>query len=214
MSSGPLLGKDGAAAREYIIIDDSPERAPSAFGRVLFGQPNAKRRLQLELDHAKLACNAAHVQDRQLRGDLEEQARILRNEAALLRMRTVKYVEEKELVLKSWEQRHNKHIKEVRVMNSEYNQTCIIRPLSHTQVEKLRERQDLVEDELKEKCGECFGAVLLPHTRCIICYYSVHPPHHYSKCSYSTIQNDGVVCGRCSREYSTRDNGELDDNEA
>ncbi len=65
MSSGPLLGKDGAAAREYIVIDDSPERAraPSAFGRVLFGQP--KRRLQLELDKAKLACNAAHARSRQ-----------------------------------------------------------------------------------------------------------------------------------------------------
>ena len=206
MSSGPLLGKDDAA-REYIVIEDSPERKSSAFGRVELGHP--KRRLQLELDHAKLACNAAHVQDRQLRGDLEEQARMLRNEAALLRMRTVKYEEEKELMLKSWEQRHNKHFKEVRVMNNECNQTCISRVLTHTRVEKLRERHDLVRDELKEKCGQCFGEVLLPHTRCIICYHSVHPPHHNSKCSYSTDQNDGVVCGRCSREYSA-----LDDNGA
>ena len=207
MSSDPFLGKDVAAVREYIVIDDSPERAPSAFGRVLFGQP--KRRLQIELDKAKLACNAAHVQDRQLRGDLEEQARMLRNEAALLRIRTVKYEEEKELMLKSWEQRHKKHFKEVRVKNNECIQTCKRRVHTHKQVEKLRERLDLVRDELKEKCGQCFETVLLPHTRCIICYHSVHPPHHYSKCSYSTDQNDGVVCGRCSREYSA-----LEDNEA
>jgi len=123
MSSGPSLGNDGAAVREYILIEDSPERAPSAFGRVLFDRP--KRRLELELDHAKLACNATHIQDRQLRGDLEGQACMLRNEATLLRMRTVKFEEEKELVLKSWEQRHNKHLKEVRIMNNESNQTCI-----------------------------------------------------------------------------------------
>jgi hypothetical protein len=121
MSSTPLLGKDGAV-REYIMVEDSPERAPSAFVYVPSAQP--KRRLVLQLDHAKIACNAAHYQDRHIRSDLEEKARLLCNESALLRMRTVKYEQEKKMMLKSWEQRHDQHLKQVRVMNNECNQTC------------------------------------------------------------------------------------------
>ena len=119
MSSRPLLGKDGAV-REYIMVEDSPERAPSTF--VYVPSPQRKRRLVLQLDHAKVACNDAHFQDRHIRKDLEEKARLLCNESALLRMRTVQYDAEKRMMLKSWEQRHDKHFKQVRVMNNQCNQ--------------------------------------------------------------------------------------------
>jgi hypothetical protein len=123
MSSGPVLGKaDGAARREYIVIEGSPERAPFSFGDRLPVVPPAattKRRLQLKLDPVKIARNDAHTRDRGVRGaKLQERIRLIQNEVALLDMRTLQYDLEKKKMLDTWEQRQTKHLKQVTRMIS------------------------------------------------------------------------------------------------
>jgi hypothetical protein len=121
MSRGLVCGKDGGGPPEYIIIEDSPDRPPVvSFASLLPGSlaNGTKRRLEPQLHRAKLVCDDAHIRDRQLRSELEERARMLRNEMALLRIRTVVYEKEKEKLLKTWERRHAKHFKEVLLMSA------------------------------------------------------------------------------------------------
>jgi hypothetical protein len=115
MSLG-LGGGDGGGKRDYIVIGDSPDPPPAvSFASLLPGSlaSTTKRRLEPQLHRAKLVCDDTHIRDRQLRSELEERARMLRNEAALLRIRTVAYEKEKETLLKTWERRHARHYKEV-----------------------------------------------------------------------------------------------------
>lgn len=126
MSRGLGFGKGGVGTPEYIVIGDSPDRPPVvSFASLLPGSVvNAtKRRLEPQMHRAKLVCDETHIRDRQLRSELEERARMLRNEIALLRMRTVAYEKEKEQLLKSWERRHAKHFKEVLLV---FVSLCII----------------------------------------------------------------------------------------
>ena len=121
MSRGLVHGKDGGTPdREFIIIEDSPDRPPVvSFASLLPASlaNGTKRRLEPQLYRSKLVCDDTHIRDRQLRSELEERARMLRNEMALLRIRTVEYEKEKETLLKTWEQRHAKHFKEVLLIN-------------------------------------------------------------------------------------------------
>jgi hypothetical protein len=118
MSSEPVLGTaGGAAGREYIVIEDSPHRAPFSFGGRLPIVPPAttsKRRLELQLDPVKIARNDAHTRDRGVReAKLQERIRMIQNEVALLEMRTLQYDLEKKKMLETWEQRQTKHLKQV-----------------------------------------------------------------------------------------------------
>jgi len=123
MSSGPVLGKaDAAERRQYIVIEDSPVRAPFSYGGRLPVVPPAtttKRRLELQLDPVKIARNDAHTRERRAREvELQERIRIIQNEVALLDMRTLQYDLEKKKMLDTWEQRQTKHLKQVTRMIS------------------------------------------------------------------------------------------------
>ena len=106
-----------AACRQYIVIEDSPVRAPFSFGGRLPVVPppvTTKRRLDLQLDPVKIARNDAHTQNRRVQeAKLEERIRVIQNEVTLLNMRTLQYDLEKKKMLESWEQRQTQHLKQV-----------------------------------------------------------------------------------------------------
>ena len=80
--------------------------------------------------------------------------------------------------------------------------------MSDTQVRKVEAQLQEVCDELRDTCRTCDWPLLLPHTKCILCGESVHPPHlmptvdellcEDRPCSYQTNQKDEVVCYWCS----------------
>jgi hypothetical protein len=116
MSSTPLLGKDGAV-REYIMVEDSPERAPSAFVYVPSAPPSSghgKRRVTtMQLDPVKVACLDANMKDRELRGVLEERMRQLKSESTLLDIRTTEFKAEKTRLMSGLSMRMASHMKQV-----------------------------------------------------------------------------------------------------
>jgi DNA-directed RNA polymerase subunit RPC12/RpoP len=62
-----------------------------------------------------------------------------------------------------------------------------------------------VSRDLYEVCRTCGSKALLPHTRCIVCGSSVHPPHLTPRsvdigevCAYATENGNEYVCVQCS----------------